>query len=75
MTLLHADPADVLVQFDNPKFHLNVVGMASRGHRPYLRLGGEDDEYLASLDVEEMRELRDALTRALRGWKEPDSDG
>lgn len=47
---------------------VQVVGRASRDERPYVRLEGADGEYLGSIDAEEAVALRDALTRALRGW-------
>lgn len=47
---------------------IQVVGKASRGNQPYLRVESFDGDYLGCLDVDDMRTLRDALTAALRGW-------
>lgn len=58
------DPLDTFIapHHAHGEVHLIIVD----GPHPYLWVGDADDNYLGSLDGEDLRRLRDRLTRALR---------
>ena len=44
---------------------VQVTGWASKGHKPYLRIEASDGDYLGTLDLADLRKLRDAITEAV----------